>query len=78
MDASTIGTEDLKNIGTNGQLKVRLPSPTAVKTVKNKISRVKKIYPRKDGMTYTYETDRKTNTITVKVVSPKEVNKKNK
>lgn len=78
MKASTIGTEDIINIGAFGKLTVTLPSPTAMKTVKNLVSRARAIYPRNDGLTYTTKTKKETNTITISVVKPEDVNRKNK
>ena len=78
MKASTIGTDDIVNIGSFGKLKVTLPSITAVKSVKNLVTRARAIYPRKDGLTYTTKTEKGTNTITISVVKPEDVNRKNK
>lgn len=78
MIASKVGTEDIINIGMFGKLTVTLPNPKAVESVKNLITRTKYLYPREDGLTYTTNTDKKTNTITIKVVKPEDVNRKNK
>ena len=78
MVADKVGTEDIKNIGIDGKLKVTLPSYAAVESVKNLVTRAKARHPREDGMTYTTCVDKKTNTITIEVVRPENVRRKNK
>ena len=78
MIASKIGTKDIKNIGTYGKLIATLPNYAAVESAKNLVTRVKARYPRPDGLTYTTSVDKSTNTITIEVVNPKDVNRKNK
>ena len=78
MVANKIGTEDIMNIGSFGRLKVTLPDFAAVESAKNLVTRAKARYPRKDGLTYTTCVDKKTNTIVIEVVSPKDVRRKNK
>lgn len=78
MVASKVGTEDFQNIGLFGQLKVRLPDYAAVESVKNLVTRAKVRHPRADGMTYTCSVDKKTNTITIRVVDPESLKKKSK
>lgn len=78
MVADKVSTFDINAIGTGGSLTVTLPDYKAIESVKNLVSRAKAAYPREDGMTYTTKVDRATNTITISVVSPDEVNRKNK
>lgn len=78
MTANKIGTEDIVNIGTFGKLKVTLPDYAAVESVKNLVTRAKARYPREDGLTYTTGVDKETNTITIEVVRPEDVRRKNK
>lgn len=78
MIASKIGTEDIVNLGAGGKLKATLPDFGAVETVKNLVTRVKSRYPRNDGLTYTTGVDKATNTITIEVVKPEDVRRKNK
>lgn len=78
MIASKIGTDDIINIGAFGKLTVTLPTPDAVESAKNLVTRAKYIHPREDGLTYTTSVHKATNTITIKVVRPEDVNRKNK
>lgn len=78
MVANKVGTEDIINIGSFGTLKVTLPTPAAVESTKNLITRAKYLHPRADGLTYTTCVDKKTNTITISVVRPEDVRRKNK
>lgn len=78
MIASKVGTEDIINIGAFGKLTATLPTPAAVESLKNLITRIKYVHPREDGLTYTTKVDKKTNTITVEVVKPENVRRKNK
>lgn len=78
MIAERVGTEDIKNIGIYGKLKVTLPSFAAVESAKNLVTRIKARHPREDGLTYTTCVDKKTNTITIEVVRPEDVRRKNK
>ena len=78
MLADKVSTFDINSIGTGGSLTVTLKDYKAVESVKNLVSRAKVAYPRQDGMTYTTKVDRSTNTITISVVSPDDVNRKNK
>ena len=78
MVADKIGTEDIINIGMNGRLRVKLPDYATIESVKNLITRAKARYPRKDGMTYATHVDKKTNTITIAVVTHEEAKDRNK
>ena len=78
MVAERIGTNDIRSIGKNGTLEVTLPDYKACMTAKNLVTYTKNMYPRDDGMTYTCSINRDNNTITIKVVSPEEVNRKAK
>ena len=78
MVANKVGTEDIINIGAFGRLKVTLPDYAAVESAKNLVTRAKARHPREDGLTYTTSVDKKTNTITIEVVKPEDVNRKNK
>lgn len=78
MVASKVGTDDIINIGAFGKLTVTLPDFAAVESAKNLVTRAKSRHPRTDGLTYTTSVDKKTNTITIEVVSPENVNRHNK
>lgn len=78
MVANKVGTEDIIKIGAFGMLKVTLPDYAAVESAKNLVTRAKARHPREDGLTYTTSVDKKTNTITIEVVRPEDVNRKNK
>ena len=78
MIASKFGTEDILNIGAFGKVKVTLPDFAAIESVKNLVTRIKARHPRSDGLTFTTSVDKKTNTITIEVVRPEDVNRKNK
>lgn len=73
-----ISVEDIKNMGTGGVLKVKLPNFGATVAARNQVSYVRRAYPRKDGMTYVTSTDVNTNTITVEVVTKEEFEKRGK
>jgi len=76
MIASKVGTEDIINIGAFGRLKVTLPDYAAVESAKNLVTRAKARHPRPDGLTYTTGVDKTTNTLTIEVVRPEDVNRK--
>lgn len=78
MIAQKVGTEDILNIGAFGKLTATLPDFASVESVKNLVTRVKSRHPRKDGLTFTTSVDKKTNTITVEVVKPSDVNRRKK
>lgn len=78
MKANKVGTEDIVNIGSFGKLKVTLPDFAAVESAKNLVTRAKARHPREDGLTYTTKVDKMTNTITIEVVNPDDVNRRNK
>ena len=77
MKSVKVGTKDIRILGTDGVLVATLPSHSAVESVKNLVSRVKKLYPREDGKTYTTKSGVNSNTITIMVVDPEDVNRKN-
>ena len=74
MVADKIGVDDVKRIGKDGSLSVRLPSYAACVSAKNIVTYVKKAYPREDGLTYTCSIDCATNTIIIKTIEKKESN----
>ena len=76
MIASKVGTEDINSIGAYGKLVVTLPDYAACESAKNLVTRAKARHPRPDGLTYTTSVDKKTNTITIEVVRPDDVNRK--
>ena len=78
MIANKIGTKDIKSIGAFGKLIATLPSYADCESTKNLVTRVKARHPRTDGLTYTTSVDKKTNTITIEVVRPEDVRRKNK
>lgn len=78
MVSSKVSTSDIKNIGSFGKLVVTLPDYAACETAKNLVTRAKSRHPRQDGLTYTTSIDKATNTITIEVVRPEDVNRKNK
>ena len=78
MVANKVGTEDIKSIGAFGKLIATLPNYAAVESAKNLVTRVKARHPREDGLTYTTSVDKKTNTITIEVVRPQDVKRRNK
>lgn len=78
MIANKVGTDDIVNIGSFGKLKVTLPDFAAVESAKNLVTRAKARHPREDGLTYTTKVDKMTNTITIEVVKPDDVNRRNK
>ncbi len=70
MVADKISTQDIVNIGSHGQLTVTLPNYKAIEVAKNLVTRAKAVYPREDGLTYTTQVDKSTNTITIKTIEP--------
>ena len=78
MVAERISTNDIQCIGKGGTLEVTLPDYKACMSAKNLVTYTKNMYPREDGMTYTCSINRDTHTIIIKVVSPDDVNRKNK
>lgn len=78
MVAVRISTNDIQSIGKGGTLEVTLPDYKACMSAKNLVTYTKNMYPREDGMTYTCSINRDTHTIIIKVVSPEDVNRKNK
>lgn len=78
MVAERISTNDIQSIGKGGTLEVTLPDYKACMSAKNLVTYTKNMHPREDGMTYTCSIKRKTHTIIIKVVSPDDVNRKNK
>lgn len=78
MVAERISTNDIQSIGKGGTLEVTLPDYKACMSAKNLVTYTKNMYPREDGMTYTCSINRYTHTIIIKVVSPEDVNRKNK
>ena len=77
MIAVQFGTDDINNLGSYGKAVVTLPDYGAVESVKNLVTRAKTRHKRKDGLTYTTKVDKKTNTITIMVVRPEDVNRNN-
>lgn len=78
MVAERLSTNDIQKIGRNGVLEVTLPDYKACMSAKNLVTYTKNMYPREDGMTYTCSIDSSSNTITIKVVEPENVNRKKK
>ena len=78
MIANKVGTKDIKNIGAFGKLIATLPNYAQCESAKNLVTRVKARHPRPDGLTYTTSVDKATNTITIEVVRPEDVKRKNK
>lgn len=78
MVAERLSTNDIQSIGKYGTLEVTLPDYKACMSAKNLVTYTKNMYPREDGLTYTCSIDRDTHTITIKVVEPENVNRKNK
>lgn len=78
MTAEKISTTDIQSIGKYGTLEVKLPDYKSCVSAKNLVTYTKNMYPREDGLTYTCSIDRNTSTITIKVVEPENVNRKNK
>ena len=77
MEATKVSTTDITNLA-QGILEVKLPDYSACESAKNLVTRAKSRYPIKDGRTYTTNVEKKTNTITIKVVKPEDVNRKAK
>lgn len=77
MESSKVSTSDITNLAL-GVLEVKLPDYAACETAKNLVTRCKARYPIEDGRTYTTSVDKKTSTITIKVVEPSDVNRKTK
>lgn len=71
MVADKISVDDVRRIGRDGSLSVRLPSYAACVSAKNIVGYVKKAYPRDDGLTYTCSIDCETNTIVIKTIEKK-------
>lgn len=78
MVAERIGTNDIRSMGAGGVLEVKLPDYKACMAAKNTVTYTKNMYPREDGMTYTCSIDRRKFIITIKCVSPENVNRKTK
>lgn len=78
MVVNKVSTTDINNIGSFGKLVATLPDYAACETAKNLVTRAKARHPRADGLTYTTSIDKSTNTITIEVVKPEDVNRKNK
>lgn len=78
MVADKVSTDDINNIGSYGKLIVTLPTYAAVESAKNLVTRAKVRHPREDGLTYTCSVNKSTNTLTIEVVSPENVNRHNK
>ena len=78
MVVNKVSTTDIINIGAFGKLIATLPNFAACETAKNLVTRAKARHPRADGLTYTTSIDKRTNTITIEVVKPEEVNRKKK
>lgn len=76
MIADKITTNDIQSIGTGGTLEVTLPDYKACMSAKNMVTYTRNMYPREDGMVYTCSINRDTHTITIKVVKPEDVNRK--
>ena len=74
MVADKISVDDIKRIGREGSLSVRLPSYAACVSAKNIVTYVKKAYPREDGLTYTCSIDCDTNTIVIMTIEKKSNN----
>ena len=74
MVADKISVDDIKRIGRDGSLSVRLPSYAACVSAKNIVTYVKKAYPREDGLTYTCSIDCDTNTIVIMTIEKKSNN----
>ena len=68
MVANKVTIEDILNIGSDGKLKVSLPTYNACVSAKNLVTHVKKAYPREDGKIYKTSIDSKTNTIEISVI----------
>jgi len=77
MIANRVSTTDIINIGAFGKMEVTLPNFAACESAKNLVTRAKARHPRKDGLTWTCHIDKKTNTITIEVVRPEDVRRKN-
>lgn len=78
MKVDKVSTTDINNIGAFGKLIATLPNYAACETAKNLVTRAKARHPRPDGLTYTTSIDKSTNTITIEVVRPEDVNRKNR
>lgn len=68
MKTEKITVDDIRGIGTYGQLVVKMPSYLATVSARNLVHYVRKAYTREDGLGYATSTDTKTNTITIKTV----------
>ena len=71
MKANKITVDDIRGIGTFGQLKVELPDFLATVSARNLVSYVRKAYKRDDGLDYATSTDVTTNTITISTIKRK-------
>lgn len=71
MKADKITVDDIRGIGTFGQLKVELPDFLATVSARNLVSYVRKAYKRDDGLDYATSTDVTTNTITISTIKRK-------
>lgn len=68
MIAEKISTDDIQRIGTYNELIVTLPDYAACLSAKSLVTYTKKMYPRKDGLTYKISINSETNTITIATV----------
>lgn len=68
MIAEKISTEDIRRIGSYGELKVTLPDYGSCMSAKSLVTYTKNMYPREDNLTYKCVVDRDTNTITITTV----------
>lgn len=71
MKADKITVDDIRGIGTFGQLKVELPDFLATVSARNLVSYVRKAYKRDDGLDYVTSTDVTKNTITISTIKRK-------
>lgn len=78
MKVDRISTTDINNIGSFGKLVATLPSYAACESAKNLVTRAKARHPRADGLTYTVTIDKSINEITIEVVRPEDVRRKNR
>lgn len=78
MKVDRVSTTDINNIGAFGKLVATLPTYAACESAKNLVTRAKARHPRADGLTYTVSIEKPTNTITIEVVRPEDVNRKNR
>lgn len=71
MVADKISTNDIRGIGKYGMLEVTLPDYKACMSAKNLVTYTKNMHPRTDGLTYSVNINRGTNTIVIRVVDKK-------